>query len=308
LRRIWLQQFVRGAQAWQWRTRADGQPSAAQQIRTPHEVEARYAEKRGQGWLGYKVHLSETCEADAPRLITQVTTTPATTPDVVALPAIQAALQAHERLPQCQLVDAGYVEASALVTSQHDYGIALCGPPLRNTSWQARAGQGFATTDFQLDWAQQIATCPSGQTSASWSEKQVHGQPMIQIKFSRTACGACPQRTQCTNTKEQRRALTVQPQVEWAALQAARARLQTPGYQQTYAARAGIEGTISQAVRRSDLRQARYVGQAKTQLQSLLTATAINLVRVLNWLLGVPTARTRRSRLRQLLAPLPVTA
>ena len=97
-------------------------------------------------------------------------------------------------------------------------------------------------------------------------------------------------------------------QVEWEALQAARARLQTPSYQATYAARAGVEGTISQSVRRSDWRQARYVGQAKTPLQSLLTATAFNLVRVLNWLLGVPTARTRRSRLRQLLAPLPVTA
>ena len=60
-------------------------------------------------------------------------------------------------------------------------------------------------------------------------------------------------------------------------------------------------------MRRSDLRQARYLGQAKTQLQSLLTATALNLVRVLNWLLGVPTARTRRSRFRQLLSPLPVT-
>ena len=308
LRRIWVQQFCGTPGHWHWRTAPDGKPRAAQQIRSPLEVEARYAEKRGQGWLGYKVHLTETCATDAPRLITQVTTTPATTPDGTALPAIQADLAAHERLPQCQLVDAGYVEATALVTSQQDYGIALCGPPLRNTSWQARAGHGFAATDFQFDWARQEATCPGGQTSASWKEKQVHGQPLVQIKFARPACGACPRRAQCTQTKEQRRSLTIHPQVEWEALQAARARLQTPGYQQTYAARAGIEGTISQAVRRSDLRQARYVGQAKTQLQSLLTATALNLVRVLHWLLGVPTARTRRSRFRQLLSPLPVTA
>ena len=65
--------------------------------------------------------------ADAPRLIPQVTATPATVPKVVALPAMQAALQAHEHLPQRQLVDAGYVEATALVTSQQDYGIELCG-------------------------------------------------------------------------------------------------------------------------------------------------------------------------------------
>ena len=134
----------------------------------------------------------------------------------------------------------------------------------------------------------------------------MRGQSMLQIKFSRTACGACPLRAQCTNTKEQRRSLTVLPQVEWEALQAARARLQAPDYQATYAARAGSEGTLSQAVRRSGLRQARYVGLAKTHLQSLLTATAINLLRVLNWLLGVPRARTRRSRFQQLLTPLPV--
>jgi transposase len=129
---------------------------------------------------------------------------------------------------------------------------------------------------------------------------------MIQVKFSRTACGVCPLRTQCTQTKEQRRSLTILPQVEWEALQAARARAHSPDYKESYAARAGIEGTLSQAVRGSGLRQARYVGLAKTHLQSLLTATAINIVRVLNWLLGVPFARTRRSRFRQLLSPQPV--
>lgn len=308
LRRIWVQEFSFIAQGCQWRTKADGRPAAAQQIRSPHEVEARYAEKRGQGWTGYKVHLTETCDDQTPHLITQVTTTVATTTDVTALPEIQSDLAARDCLPQNQLVDAGYVEATALLTSAVQYGIALCGPPLRDTSWQARAGAGFAAADFQLDWARQQATCPGGHTSASWMEKHEHQQPpLIQIKFSRTDCGACPQRAQCTQTKEQRRSLTILPQIEWEALQRARQRTQTPEHQKQYAARAGIEGTISQTVRRSDLRQARYVGLAKTHLQSVLTATAINLVRILNWLTGEPRARTRRSRLRQLLTPLPVT-
>jgi transposase len=134
LRRIWVQQFCWRENAWQWRTNQDGVPNAAQQIRSPYEVEARYAEKRGQGWLGYKVHLTETCDADAPHLITQVTTTVATTPDGNALPAIQQDLSAHERLPQRQLVDAAYVEAMALVRSQQVYGIELYGPPLGDNS------------------------------------------------------------------------------------------------------------------------------------------------------------------------------
>jgi hypothetical protein len=52
------------------------------------------------------------------RLVTQVTTTVATMPDVVALPAVQQDLSAPERLPQRQLVDAGNVEATALVVSE----------------------------------------------------------------------------------------------------------------------------------------------------------------------------------------------
>jgi transposase len=307
MRRIWVQQFCWHDGMLQWRKAIDGMPSCAQQIRSPYEVEARYSEKRGQGWLGYKVHITETCETDSVRLITQVTTTLATTPDLEALPAIQSDLYAHQLLPQRQLVDAAYIEARALVESQQLYGIELFGPPLTNTSWQARAGNGFATSDFHIDWVKQQATCPAGHTSASWKEKkQTNGQAMVQIKFSRTDCGACPLLEQCTQTKERRRSLTVLPQVEWEALQQARSRMQFPDNIAIYAARAGCEGTISQAVRRTGLRQARYVGLDKTHLQSLLTATALNLLRILNWLLGVPIARTRTSRFRQLLTSQPV--
>jgi transposase len=264
-------------------------------------VEARYAEKRGQGWTGYKVHLTETCDEDTPHLLTPVTTTVATTAEVAALPEIQSELAARDLLPQQQLVEAGYVEATARVSRAVQYGIALCGPPLRATSWQARAA------DFQLDWTCLPATCPGGPRSVRWSEKQVRHQALIQVKFSRTDWGACPRRTPCTQTKEPRRSLTILPPVAWEALPHARQRRQTPAPQKQYAARAGIEGTISRTVRRRDLRQARDRGGAKTHLQSVLTATAINLVRLLNWLTGAPRARTRRSRLRQLLTPLPVT-
>jgi transposase len=49
-----------------------------------------------------------------------------------------------------------------------------------------------------------------------------------------------------------------------------------------YAKRAGIEGTISQGVRRSGLRRSRYL--AKTHLGHIFTAAAINLLRVGEWL------------------------
>ena len=69
-----------------------------------------------------------------------------------------------------------------------------------------------------------------------------------------------------------------------------------------YAQRAGIEGTISQGVRRCGIRRARYRGLAKTQLQHLATASAINLLRVAEWLDETPQAKTRRSAFERLYA------
>ena len=57
--------------------------------------------------MGYKVHLTETCDADQPDLITQVLTTPATTQDSVMDPAIQQDLADRDLLPGTHLLDKG---------------------------------------------------------------------------------------------------------------------------------------------------------------------------------------------------------
>ena len=54
----------------------------------------------------------------------------------------------------------------------------------------------------------------------------------------------------------------------------------TPAFQQRYALRSGIEGSLSEGIRRHGLRRARYRGQSKTQLQATAIAAAINLVRI----------------------------
>ena len=59
--------------------------------------------------------------------------------------------------------------------------------------------------------------------------------------------------------------------------------------------RAGIEGTISQGTHSFCLYRFRYLGQAKTHLQHILTAVAINLTRFVNWLNEIPLAATRKS-------------
>lgn len=77
----------------------------------------------------------------------------------------------------------------------------------------------------------------------------------------------------------------------------------TPEWKARYERRAGIEGTISQGTRGFGLRRSRYIGEAKTHLQHLLTAGAINLVRFASWMAGVPHAKTRTSQFAAIKAP-----
>src|SRR5262245_31808480 len=74
-----------------------------------------------------------------------------------------------------------------------------------------------------------------------------------------------------------------------------RQRQMTAEFKQEYARRAGVEGTISQAVRTAGLRRSRYIGLAKTHLQNLITAAALNVLRVAAWLAERPHAPTRLS-------------
>jgi transposase len=84
-------------------------------------LEARYTSKRETHWVGYKVHLTKTCDAEQPDLITQVLTTPATTPDCVRGPTIAHDLAVRDLLPGTHLLDSGYVDADFLVTAQRQY-------------------------------------------------------------------------------------------------------------------------------------------------------------------------------------------
>jgi len=85
---------------------------------SPYDLEARDSMKRDTQWVGDKLHLTETCEWGQPDLMTQVLTTPATTPDCTMGPAIAHDLAARDLLPGTHLLDSGYVDADFLVAAQ----------------------------------------------------------------------------------------------------------------------------------------------------------------------------------------------
>ena len=269
LRQVWVQNYVRMIDgSVTWRTaEVEGLPPSARFLSSPHDLEARYSRKNTTSWIGYKVHLTETCVSDAPNLITHVETTPATTSDGAVTPNVHAALQSKGLLPKTHLVDTGYLDAELLVQSREEYGIDLLGPTRHDQRWQARAAEGFGVEHFAVDWERECATCPGGKTSLEWVPRvDVRGNANIYIRFSPADCGPCPLRAQCTRSqaKYPRRSIAIRPREQYEALQARRALEREPDFTREYGKRAGIEGTISEGIRNCGLRRSRYVGERKT--------------------------------------------
>jgi transposase len=293
LRRVWIQQFYASelCEPVRWRL-AEDLPPAPQLISSPYDPDARWSRKRDTSWVGYKVHLTETCDADLPHLVTNVETTAATTADNAMTEVIHTHLAERELLPSEHIVDTGYVTSEHLVESQ-ERQVDLVGPVREDCSWQTRAGAGFGVTCFAIDWEAQQATCPQGKRSVIWyPTRDNRGVPVINIRFAHTDCVACPQRAQCVSSSRSR-ALTIRDRPAYEAVAQARQRQSTEAFKHTYAKRAGIEGTLSQGVRLGDLRRTRYIGLPKTRLLHLLIATALNLVRTAAWLAETPLAHTR---------------
>src|SRR3954449_9392517 len=296
LRRVWAEQYTGAPGQLRWREVKD-MPSPAGLISSPYDVEARYSTKRDMQWVGYKAHLTETCDADRPHLIVNVATTPATTPDDNMLKGIHESEKKRDLLPGEHLVDKGYTDSKVLVASLGAYGVTIVGPVAEDPGWQTRAGAGFDKGSFAVDWDRQVVTCPAGKESISWLPNTYPQNGMVfEARFSRKDCTPCPSRSRCTKAAKEPRIIGLHAREYHEALQGARREQETEEFRSRYAARAGIEGTHEQANRRCGLRQCRYIGEAKAHLQHLLTATAINVVRLSEWWAGTPLSRTRCSR------------
>jgi transposase len=295
LRRVWAEQYLDVHGTLSWREVKD-MPSPAELIASPYDPEARYSTKREVEWVGYKVHLTETCDEGLPTLLVNVETTPATTPDDHMLAVVHASLEPRGLLPTEHLVDKGYTDSQVLVDSQKTYDVTILGPVAEDPSWQARAGAGFDKAQFLVDWDRQVVTCPIGKQSISWLPNTYPKNGMTwEVRFARKDCTPCLHRAQCTRAKKEPRLIGLQTREQYEALQEARKRQTTEAFHQQYAPRAGIESTHAQGIRRCGLRQARSIGLAKTHLQHLATAAALNFVRLGEWWAGTPRAKTRCS-------------
>src|ERR1700681_3733214 len=170
---------------------------------------------------GYKVHLTESCDGDAPRLITNVETTPATTPDDNMIEVVHRSLESRNLLPCEHLVDKGYTDAKVLVASQREYGVEIIGPVAQDPSWQSRDSAGFDKSAFVIDWEAKVVTSPAGKQSISWLPNTYPANgTAFEARFARRDCTPCPSRSQCTRSKQEPRIIGLQTREHHEALQA----------------------------------------------------------------------------------------
>lgn len=297
LRKVWFQNYYTDEHDHLcWRSDNDT-PPASQTIYSPYDPEATASKKRSTIWMGYKSHMTETCDNDQPHLIVHVETTAATVPDHQVIETIHAELARKQLLPGEHIVDTGYIDAHNLLESQQTHQVDLLGPAMPNTQWQAQQQTGYDMGHFVIDWQQRQAICPQGKVSNYWYDKLIDSdEPDALIRFSSKDCLPCPARQLCTRSKSHGRSLHIPPQSEYMALQQRREAQQTDEFKESYKKRAGIEGTISQSIRRCDMRQSRYIGLAKTHLQHVIIAAALNLIRVIEWFVDPTFSQTRQSR------------
>jgi transposase len=314
LRLILLQQFCRdtgaGGEKVTWREEDQhGLPPGRARIVSPYDLDARYGEKRGKGWLGYKAHYSETVSDPAtddpatgrpahPNLVTATQTTHASVPDVVMTPVIHDDLDAAGLPPGEHVVDSGYASAEQLLAARAR-GITLITPLPADTSRQARTG-GYTADTFTIDWDAAQVTCPQGAISQYWSPCRQNGRDVIVVQFPARTCRDCPVRASCTTAARNGRQLTLRPREIHQAVAAARAEQDTKAWQRKYATRAGVEGLMAQATHVTGIRHARYLGLPRTTLEHTIAAVAINLIRLNAWWTWTPLDRTRTSHFQRL--------
>jgi transposase len=324
LRRVLLQNYTRviradGREVIRRREKepeGDGLPPGHTRIASPYDTDARWGVKRDTFWLGYKLHLTETCDDPPPctcgsehasgcastafpNLITHVATTDATVTDNQMTGVILDGLAGRNLAPARAYLDSGYLSAEAVLRAARDHGIALTGPMLADNSAQARAG-GYTQQAFAIDWDRRQATCPQGAASSRWQPLRTRdGKDAIIVRFAAATCRGCPARDKCTTAVRTGRQLYLRPREIHQALAEARAAEQDLWFQAGYARRAGIEGTMHQAASHG-ARRARYRGLPKTRLDHAYMACAMNLLRLHAYWTGTPLDRTRTSHLARL--------
>ena len=245
-------------------------------ITTPHDPEARIGKKGDTVWLGNKLHIVETADANWPNFIVDLLVTDPSQGDSEATEQIAQRTAFRLRDVEAIIADGGYYTAR---NSQcvRQLGMELISPPQSE-----KAHSPVPASEFELDYDNQVATCPKGCKSVSWQVYKKGSREHIRIQFSRTDCRNCQLWGQCVPKGKNGRRLDLSIHNE--RLSEDRKNRHQPWFGQLYRCRPAIEATISELVRTCGARRSRYPGAQGRTLHAIFAATALNVKRALAYL------------------------
>jgi len=134
----------------------------------------------------------------------------------------------------------------------------------------------FNRSHFRVERSRGVAHCPAGKRSLR-RDAVPGGDPGWTYVFSRKDCSPCPLRGKCTKSSRAARTLKITAKTD--ALWRLRRQQKTKRFRKRYRKRVVVEHRIGRLVQLG-VRQAKYLGKAKTGFQIALVATVANLMLV----------------------------
>lgn len=142
----------------------------------------------------------------------------------------------------------------------------------------AEPHKGLGKSQFHIDLKKMEVTCPEGHTTSQWNwAKDQKRRKVRRFQFPTEGCMSCPRHQECVGERKRGRRIILH--YHEAYLIAARERQKTEAFQEAYRERSKVERKIAELVSHG-LRQGRYIGMEKTELQALWTGAVVNLKRL----------------------------
>ncbi|MEU2982685.1 transposase [Streptomyces hirsutus] len=283
LREIFVQNYLLDERGRiRWRTPEDGGlPPSGTAIVSPYDTQARYS-RRGHATRWKR--LPDPCDRVLRQERHQRDHRCGHHRGHRALPEIHHRLARRRLLPAEHLIDSGCTTLVHRDRALRFHQVEPVGPVRGNPTRQHREQGGFGRDDFRIDFEQRQVTCSQGQTGRAWygpyPTSSPQAAPLIVVKFAKSQCGPCPARSKCTSSRAASRSVGFPPKDLLDLQRRARAEHNSADRRSIHALRSGVEGTVNELVHGHEMRRCRYRGLAKTHVQHVLTAIAVNIERL----------------------------
>ncbi len=246
-------------------------------VKSPADPDAGFMKRAGKP-LGFYYLSHQTCDARH-GLITDVHTTPGNVPDsTVHSERIKRQIAVFGFKPEAVCADSAY-DSSEIHKDMLDMGIRTY-IPKRNLPKPASGV--FSEADFIYDRESDTLTCPNACRLIFSNYRDRLGQK--RYKASAGECSACPLSSRCISGDAKYRVVE-RAYFKWASEEQHMRNDGTPGYYEALRLRKiYCEGNFSHQKAEHNLRRLRKRGLGKAHEHCLLSATALNLKRMVKLL------------------------